>query len=882
MDKRDRLRTKFRKASASVAILLATVAATAQSVAVGGVVVEAKGGNTIPGAHAVLQSLPDSSVVAFAISGRDGSFAIAKGAKMPCQLRISCMGYATKYVKLETLPRLGLKIELETKAFNLSEIAVKQRALGAVVRGDTIRYNIEKYKDGTEQVLGDVLEKLPGIEVSEQGRVTAGGKAVDKLLLNGQDFAGERHDLLTKNLPSDMVENVELLKNYNEYSVLDGFKSKGTALNIGVDSSYTRRPTGNAELWGGYRDKYRARANLFFIGDEAMWSVNGKAYNTGEEAMSLVDYLTLSGGVKSFAQNIAGRTSVVDRPTNGYNAYLSPNESTRRRDDQLVSTNVAWNPSKQLRVNAYFVFNREATRSGAETWRTLHNDATRTATHLSESEKTTESISNLNLDIKYETPFRGVLAYRGYAIVAPDDDRYETNYQGDQKWATDDHTYHTEHDLSYSQNFSNRRLLTLRAYGVASTTKTDRRLTTNAPLLPLATPADSAWQNQRMHIAMGGASLSFVQRIRRRLRFKAALSLDADKTTYEAKADDAQLRTAEVTGRATTTTLGLFLQKQKGLFQFDIGGQLVYIDADATRMRWRVMPQASMELEFASLNSLSIGYETSLSRDDGLPFAATTRLGGYRTLYDYARQDETLHFFQRFTVFYMLYDTYTDLSVTLRGGLSMEDAPVVSDNISERGGVRVGRALAPRDYRLVYSTLDVKKGFRFPLETRLKGDYSRRMSNTFYNGQNSENTSNTLTSSLSAKTRFRHLLNVEAGGTFNYSKTSLSLFGSDTEWKSYSIRLQPMIVRKKKGLSVEIPLSYVVDETSTDRLSYWDLGLSASKTIGKHLSVYAEARDLLHSDSRDRITEDVSADRTDISREARLPGYAIVGLKVIF
>lgn len=91
-----------------------------------------------------------------------------------------------------------------------------------------------------------------------------------------------------------------------------------------------------------------------------------------------------------------------------------------------------------------------------------------------------------------------------------------------------------------------------------------------------------------------------------------------------------------------------------------------------------------------------------------------------------------------------------------------------------------------------------------------------------------------------------------------------------------------MIARKKKGLSVEIPLSYVVDEAATDRLSYWDLGLNASKTIGNHLSVYAEARDLLHSDSRDRITEDVSADRTDISREARLPGYVIVGLKVIF
>lgn len=882
MDRQGRLRRMNVKALALLSALAATVAATAQGVAVGGVVVEAKGGQTIPGAHAVLQSLPDSSVVAFAISGRDGRFAIAKGATGPCQLRISCMGYATKYVSLEALPALGLRVEMETKAFNLSEIAVKQRALGAVVRGDTIRYNIEKYKDGTEQVLGDVLDKLPGIEVNEQGMVTAGGKTVDKLLLNGQDFAGERHDMLTKNLPSDMVENVELLKNYNEYSVLDGFKSKGTALNIGVDSTYTRRPTGNAELWGGHRDKYRARANLFFIGDEAMWSVNGKAYNTGEEAMSLVDYLTLSGGIKSFAQNIAGRTSVVDRPTYGYNAYLSPDESTRRRDDQLISTNVAWNPSEKLRVNAYFVFNREATRSGAETWRTLHNDATRTATHLTESDKTTQSISNLNLDIKYETPFRGVLAYRGYAIVTPDDDQYETNYQGDQKWSSDDHTFHTEHDLSYSQNFSNRRLLTLRAYGVASTSKTDMRLTTNSPLLPLESAADSVWQNQRRHIAMGGASLSFVQRIRRRLRFKAALSLDADKTTYEAEADATQLRTRKVTGRATTTTLGMFLQKQKGLFQFDVGGQLVYIDADATRMRWKAMPQASVELEFSNLNSLSIEYETSLSRDGGIPFAETSRLGGYRTLYDYGRLDEMLHFFQRLTLFYLLYDTYTDLSVTLRGGLSMEDASVVDNNISERGGVRVARSMAPRDYRRVYSAVDIKKGFRIPLETRLKCDYTRRMSNEAYNGENSDNTSNTVTSSLSAKTRFRHLLNVEAGGTFNYSKTRLSLFANDTEWKSYSIRVQPMIVRKKKGLSVEIPLSYVVDEAADDRLSYWDLGLNASKTIGKHLSVYAEARDLLHSDSRDRITEDVSADRTDISREARLPGYVIVGLKVIF
>lgn len=834
----------------------------------------------VAGAYAVVLSLPDSAVAAFAVTSAEGLFEIKKELSAPCCLRVSCMGFATRLVTLKAIPPEPMAIELADKAFTLKEVSVSRRAPGAAVRGDTVRYNLPRYVDGTEQVLGDVLGKLPGVSVTESGKVTSGGKIVDNILLNGQDFTGDRHEVLTKNLPSEMVEKVELIKNYNEYSVLDGFKSKGTAINIGIDSAYMRRPTGNVELWGGYKEKYRARANLFFIGSDAMWCVNARAFNTGEETMSDEEYLELCGGVKSFADAISGRTAVVARPVPSIDSYLKADMSTRRREDQLATANAAWNPSERLKVKAYAIFNREATGSAEDVWRAFIGKDARPPISLSERSDDDRKITSGRMEVKYETRSDGVVSYLGSVSGNPDNYSMLANISGDTRWEADSRKSHTSHDISFAQRITKGQMLTLRAYGEFGRDRTDVSLSADTTLA--VGYASGVWQKTQAMTRMAGGSASYIVRLRGKVKLRASVAYDFDRGGYRAESREPDLSTPSSRADCGSTTISLSAHKVKGKLKAGAGLHLARVSSDASRMRWKLLPEASLTLNFSKLHSLEVNYEASLSRDGGFPWAATRRLTGYRTILDFAAQPEMLHLCHSADVFYMLYDRFADLSVTLFGGLSVETSPSASD-ISTRGDALVeSRASSTRADRGAFCQLAVDKGFAFPLRAKIEVQSDCSLTPFLYDGDIYTSRAYEATVAISLRTRFRHPVNIEAGGTYGYARTEIGVMGGPSVWRSYSLRLQPMAASKKVGLKAKLPVTYISDRSNGQTVGYVDLGFEAEKKVGHRLSFFAEARDILHSDRQARVVTTVDGDTEDTSTESRMPGFVIAGLKWIF
>ena len=85
--------------------------------------------------------------------------------------------------------------------------------------------------------LKDILAKLPGMDVDEKGQVTVNGEAVKKILIDGQDFFGNQNEQITNNLPANVVDKIQLQKNYSEFSLLNGFNTRrANALNVQIDS----------------------------------------------------------------------------------------------------------------------------------------------------------------------------------------------------------------------------------------------------------------------------------------------------------------------------------------------------------------------------------------------------------------------------------------------------------------------------------------------------------------------------------------------------------------------------------------------------------------------------------------------------------------------
>ena len=84
------------------------------------------------------------------------------------------------------------------------------------VKGDTLIYNADSFKNGTERKLEDVLKKLPGVEINDDGQVEVEGKVVSKVMVEGKDFFDGDTKLATKNIPANAVDKVQVLKNFSE------------------------------------------------------------------------------------------------------------------------------------------------------------------------------------------------------------------------------------------------------------------------------------------------------------------------------------------------------------------------------------------------------------------------------------------------------------------------------------------------------------------------------------------------------------------------------------------------------------------------------------------------------------------------------------------
>lgn len=98
------------------------------------------------------------------------------------------------------------------KAIELKEVAVKPSAIWK--RNDTINYSVAELKSAQDRTIGDLLKKLPGVEVSKSGAISYNGKPINKFYIEGLDLLESKYSIATNNLPVDEVSTVQLLENH--------------------------------------------------------------------------------------------------------------------------------------------------------------------------------------------------------------------------------------------------------------------------------------------------------------------------------------------------------------------------------------------------------------------------------------------------------------------------------------------------------------------------------------------------------------------------------------------------------------------------------------------------------------------------------------------
>jgi len=306
---------------------------------------------------------------AFIISGTDGSFRLTLPA-MPTSdsLRLSAraLGYAEQVLRLPNRSQV-VPLTMHASSTPLKEVTVR----GAPITRshDTLSYKVEAFASKQDRVIADVLKKMPGIEVGNDGQISYEGRPISKFYINGQDLLEGRYNLASNNLPADAVQSVQVLENHQPIRALDSLiRPDNAALNIKLKNNVTA--TGQAQVGAGLAAPASARygvnlSPMLFAGRQQLLDTY-QANNIGQDAGAELKPLTLAdlqqqNGSNSQKPDLTG-IQELGRPPVATSRYLF-------NQVQLLSANhlVTLDKENQLRVNASYLHDRQTQHGGTHT-----------------------------------------------------------------------------------------------------------------------------------------------------------------------------------------------------------------------------------------------------------------------------------------------------------------------------------------------------------------------------------------------------------------------------------------------------------------------------------------------------------------------------------
>ena len=184
-------------------------------------------------ANVVAINQETNGLESYGITNDQGKYSLELGENSSYKMQVSYVGMKT-FEEVLTTQENDITKDYVLALDNALDAVEIVYEMPVVVKGDTLIYNADSFNTGSERKLEDVLENLPGVEINEDGQIEVEGKVVNKLMVNGKDFFDGDTKLATKNIPSNAVSKVEVLRNYSEVGQLSGvrYNQDNVALNI--------------------------------------------------------------------------------------------------------------------------------------------------------------------------------------------------------------------------------------------------------------------------------------------------------------------------------------------------------------------------------------------------------------------------------------------------------------------------------------------------------------------------------------------------------------------------------------------------------------------------------------------------------------------------
>ena len=307
----------------------------------------------------------------------------------------------------------------------LDEVVVK---MPVVVRGDTLIYNADSFKNGSERKLEDIIDKLPGVEINENGQIEVEGKVVNKLMVNGKDFFDGDTKVGTKNIPSNAVDKIQVLRNYAEVGQLSGVRNNQDNFAINIKLKQGKESFWFGNVTGGFGDSpddnlYLLQPKLFYYNPKYSINVISDLNNIGEVALTSRDIRGFGGG---FRRPSSRSGTSIDLGDNSLN-FLTNQMNALKIESKLASANFSYSPKQSLDLSGFLIYNNSQILSNEKSSIRYTNAGLGIPDEATEQSNTERSSQGLvKLSVSYKPNFNNQIDYDVLARVS-DDSQFKNN-----------------------------------------------------------------------------------------------------------------------------------------------------------------------------------------------------------------------------------------------------------------------------------------------------------------------------------------------------------------------------------------------------------------------------------------------------------------------
>mgnify|MGYP002515604354 FL=1 len=192
----------------------------------------------------------------YALSDEKGQVTIDAVAKGTYTFKAELLGYkaysATVKMESKAIDLGTLKMSVDTEQLDAASVSAVGNPM--IVKKDTIEFNASSFKTTDNDVLEDLLKKLPGVEVSEDGSVTVNGESISKITIDGKTFFLNDPQLATKNIPAKMVNKLKVIQKKSEQAEFTGIDDgeEETVIDLSVQPGMMKGLFGNVSAGAGY------------------------------------------------------------------------------------------------------------------------------------------------------------------------------------------------------------------------------------------------------------------------------------------------------------------------------------------------------------------------------------------------------------------------------------------------------------------------------------------------------------------------------------------------------------------------------------------------------------------------------------------------------